>query len=282
MKQRVTDVDYLTSLQRIVDAYEEIAANRMHKIRGRVLQNREFLVGLADIFHQVKTSYKKKVAEQEILILKTKKGKIARVFVSANTGLYGDIVQRTFYLLKDDLTYYALNSEVVIIGQLGRTIFKQSGLKTPFAYFDFPDEIVDPREIKELADYLSAYESVVVYHGVFKNLLMQVPQASNISGDELLPVPQEIEPRKEIFEPTLEKVMIFFETEIFSSLLTQTLYESQLAKLSCRIVSLDQASQNIAQARRLAVWEAMKVRHQLLNRKQQEMLIGKQSWGQNE
>jgi F0F1-type ATP synthase gamma subunit len=264
-----------------VDAYEEIAANRMHKIRGQVLQNREFLVGLADIYHQVKAAYKKKVAEEEVLILKTKKGKVARVFVSANTGLYGDIVQRTFYLLKDDLTYYASNSEVIIIGQLGWTIFKQSGLKIPFAYFDFPDERVDSREIKELAGFLSAYESVVVYHGVFKNLLMQVPQASNISGDELLPVPLEIEPRKEIYEPTLQKVMVFFETEIFSSLLTQTVYESQLAKLSSRIVSLDQANQNIAQAKRVAVWEAMKARHQLLGRKQQEMLIGRQSWGQN-
>jgi hypothetical protein len=75
--------------------------------------------------------------------------------------------------------------------------------------------------------------------------------------------------------------MVFFETEIFSSLLTQTVYESQLAKLSSRIVSLDQANQNIAQAKRVAVWEAMKARHQLLGRKQQEMLIGRQSWGQN-
>ena len=53
---------------------------------------------------------------------------------------------------------------------------------------------------------------------------------------------------KYIFEPSLETIVIFFETEIFSSLLEQVFHESRLAKLASRMVLLDRASVAVAHA----------------------------------
>ena len=71
-------------------------------------------------------------------------------------------------------------------------------------------------------------------------------RASVVSGVE---VPTEKSEDKSFqlyfFEPSLEEVVIFFETEIFASLLEQVFHESRLAKTASRMMLLDRASQNI-------------------------------------
>ena len=84
----------------MVEAYEEIAARRMRKVKDTVLKDREFFKGLSDVFRFVRHSYE--VYLQKIRALKSKNlykktnGKKVVVLLSSNIGLYGDIVFRTF------------------------------------------------------------------------------------------------------------------------------------------------------------------------------------------
>jgi len=270
MKKSSVEIGWLDSLQTLVTAYEEIAANRMQKIRHQVLTNREFMDELNDVFIKVKFSYKTALSRSKLSRLSRKNGRKALVFVAANTGLYGDLVSRIFKQLKED---YQTSDEVVIIGHLGRTMAEGTNFKASFTYFDFPDAMVDLPAVKKICDYLNQFEEVIVYYGLFKNLITQEAVGKNITGEGAVspPVPTG-KPRQALFEPSLLEVLDYFETEVFASLLLHALYESQLSKFSARISILTQTEENIVKALKISYFERERERHQERNRKQLNML----------
>jgi len=82
-----------------------------------------------------------------------------------------------------------------------------------------------------------------------------------------------------IFEPSLEKLLNFFETQVFSSLFKQTVTEAELARLASRIKAMEQAivfittrMENLSSAQRRA-------KRNLENRKQLERVAGISLWG---
>ena len=275
MKPKIETVEYLTGLGRLINAYEEIAARRMQKIRKSVLKNREFWSDLNRTFQIVKTSYQKQVADLKIKQTGVTNGQTILVLLTANAGFYGDIIQRTFELFRSD--WQKQKQEALVIGQVGKALVEQAGLTGPISYFDFPDHQFDPLAAQKLASKLLPYQTVVVYHGSFKNILMQETTASNITGEVSPPLPV-IPHKRLIFEPSLAEVLNFFETEIFTSLLFQSLYEELLAKFSCRMATLSEAEEKVRQAARLALLEREREKHRLANKKQLGMLTSRFLW----
>ena len=277
MKTTDTDTVYLTGLGKVIKAYEEIAATRMRVIRSGVVKNREFTGQLNQIFCLVKNSYIKETQKYQVQMLRQKNGRIARIFFSTNTGLYGDIIQRIFNLYVSDLK--DASSDAIIIGRLGKGLFESYYKGKKYTYFEIADKEVSLDQIANIVEFLAPYESVYVYHGLFKNILMQEAVCTNISGDSL-PAPEEKVPtRKLIFEPSLTKTLRFFETEIFSGLLVHVVFESQLAKFSSRMASLEQASENIQKERILAIMQSSLLKKRSMNKKQLEMMAGSRLWG---
>ena len=56
------EMEGLTGLRSLVETYEEIAAQRMQKVREEVLIARQFLDGLAGVFGEVRAAQKQKPA----------------------------------------------------------------------------------------------------------------------------------------------------------------------------------------------------------------------------
>jgi F0F1-type ATP synthase gamma subunit len=80
------------------------------------------------------------------------------------------------------------------------------------------------------------------------------------------------------FEPSLEKVMEFFEKEIFASIFQQTISESELAKFAVRMVSLDLASENAKNKLKQVILANNRMRHQENNKKQMEKFASMKLW----
>jgi F0F1-type ATP synthase gamma subunit len=82
--------------------------------------------------------------------------------------------------------------------------------------------------------------------------------------------------RKEyyIFEPTLEKILIYFETQIFSSLFAQSMKESQLSKYASRFVAMDKASSNTKEEIKKLDFEKNRIIHNNFNKKQLNIMAG--------
>lgn len=280
----ITELNRLTDLQVLVETYKVIASSSMQRIRGSVLQNRAFHLGLNRIFQEVKRAYQHELARPHKTNQKNfpvgmqpQIEKTVFILFSANAGLYGDIVIKTFNFFLESAS--KAPADLVIIGKMGKTLFEDAIPHRPHTYFDFPDNRIDLSVLKEITQFLARYEKVIAFYGVFKNFVIQEPTASSISGDELVPDKEVAREVKYLFEPALEHAVVFFEKEIFASLVEQTFNESRLAKLASRMMLLDRSTQNIRNELKEKTFEKQRVHHQFLNKKQLNALSGIALWG---
>ena len=223
-KDIAEEIVLIESLRTLVRAYEEIASIRMRKTRDSVVKNRQFQSEINDIFEQVRASYAKEV--NELARKKGKKGaktvtflahngKTVAVLLSANTGLYGDIVQKTFEQFMSEVNIG--KSEVTVVGRHGLSLFLEKKPNHPYTYFTIPDHGIKSENLDEVIKHIVQYEEIHVYYGEFLNVIKQKPASLTISAEISLKEDEGTMRASYIFEPTLEKILKFFETEIFAS-----------------------------------------------------------------
>ncbi len=280
-KQILIEREGLLSLRGLVEVYEEVAASRMQKIRGAVLQSRQFLDGLLDIFKRVKAAYQIKVKHGESI--RPKNGKTVAVFVSANSGLYGDIVDRTF----EKFSEFAkeTNPDLVVLGKFGIKMMTDRLPGRLYNYYDFADDGVDLESFQMIMRYLMQFEKILVFYGQFKTILYQEPVATSVSGDAVVAVESvKVEGLEKkvasqyLFEPSVEVIAKVFEGEILTSVFEQTLHESQLAKYASRMLALDKSVENVENRLGKLHSEEMRLHHKFQNRRQLGTISGLSLW----
>jgi F0F1-type ATP synthase gamma subunit len=170
--------------------------------------------------------------------------------------------------------------EVTIVGKIGRNYFLNEEPGRPYTYFELPDSGTDRAKLSELVRHLVQYEEMYVYFGEFKNVARQTPTKMVISARTLLAnlTSGSGEENRYIFEPSLEKILMFFETEIFASLLDQTVAESQLAKFASRILAMNKAHENIDNKLKVLSMDALRVKHRIRNREQLDSMSSISMW----
>jgi ATP synthase F1 gamma subunit len=285
----------------LATAYQEISVMKMQEVKGKVIQSRSFLEGLSGVFNEVKAAYHKQIEE---LVRKNQKkfstklttsamqknGKEVLIWLSANTKLYGEIINKTFRLFLQEADKNPA-ADIVVVGHLGKEMYDQAENKRAYKYYEIPDIKVKIEDLQKLITDLLPYERVKVFYGKFENVINQLPEMQMVSGEQdLAQAKQEAQktlkekqkqneqPYTFFFEPSLETILNFFETQIFSSLLNQTVHENELARYASRIKAMEESLGNIngtikrlrAAERRLANLEA--------NRKQLAALSGISLW----
>lgn len=283
------EINITESLQILATAYEEISTMKMRAARDSVLNTRNFLSTLSDVFVNVKSSYKKKLQAENLQKKHTSSiqqfatnktnGKEIFFLLSATNKLYGDINIKTFRLFRERLEK-SQNVDIAIAGRTGKELFDTIFPQRKYTYFDLPDIIPSVEILKPLVSLILKYEHVIVFYGRFVNIINQEAIASSISGDA--PLEKEGKPTKEfgfIIEPSIEEVLDFFKTQILTSLFKQTVVEAELARLASRIKAMEQATVfinlklttlNVAQRRAKRNFE---------NKKQLERVAGMSLWG---
>ena len=281
------DIEALNSLKDLAESYEEIAVIRMQKLKDSVLITREFLMALSDVYVDLKSSYKREVQDLMKRIKKGEKtlpsglqknGKTLLVYLSSNGKLYGSVTQKTYRLFMDDLKKPEFaNSDIAIIGAAGKEMFDGSSQKRKYTYFELPDTSVELEHIKEIMKTFLVYEKVYIYYGKFGNVVNQDPINTSITGEEIFESDvHEVTNREDrfIFEPTLEKIYHFFETQIMVNLFSQTLLENQLARHASRVNSMEAALINIEEESIKLNKLAVRLKHLSQNKKQIETVSG--------
>jgi len=291
-KKIITEnLEALNSLKDLAQSYEEIAVIRMQKIKDSVLKTRDFLAEVSDIFVDLKASYDREVKD---LIIRRKKGdktiipelqkngKTLLVYLSSNGRLYGSVTQKTYKLFTQDLKLKGAEAnDIVIIGSAGKEMFENSGNTHKFEYFELPDTTVSVEHIKELMKKFLQYEKVHIYYGKFGNVVTQTPIETSITGEDIFetevinPTPRE---DRFIFEPVLEKIFHFFETQIVANLFSQTLLENQLARHASRVNAMEEALIHIEEESKKLNRDKGRLKHQTENKKQLESISGLTLW----
>ncbi|MBU0535296.1 MAG: F0F1 ATP synthase subunit gamma [Patescibacteria group bacterium] len=264
----------------MIEAYEEISAIRMRKVKKSILERREFMQGLNEAFGYIVQAYKiyknslKGKDKKEIL---NTNGKTVSVYLSSNTGLYGDVIGSTFDLFENDIRKE--ETDVVIVGKMGKKYYDSSGLKKTYKYFDMSDNGIDEPNIKKLLKYVVSYTEVVVYHGVFRSILYQEASKTHVTG-EVMKIEQSLDSydTRFLFEPSVERVAEHFEKQIASLIFEQTVFESSLSKFASRMVSLDKAADSIGSKIGFLDISLKKSKHADINSNLQSSIFGGLLW----
>lgn len=271
IKQQISQVASLKDLTKI---YAEVASLRMKKTRDSVLTSRDYLHELNAIFDEVHYHYASEIKrlaagrsknKSEVTFL-SHNGKNVVLLLSSNSGLYGDIVPRTFQMFLNKVREGG--SEVVIAGRQGLQMFLANEPNRPYTYFDFPDKTAASLNLIDLISHVVQYERINIFYGKFYNLIDQRPDVVTISSHTAITAPPTGKRVEYIFEPNLQKILIFFETEIFASLFEQTVRESELARFASRMISMQQAEQNINKYLTFLKLQQVRFNHAEANKKQ--------------
>jgi F-type H+-transporting ATPase subunit gamma len=281
-KKLENEIAGLKTMSHIVEAYQEIAALRMRRVKKHVLQNRDFLMGLNDIYAQVVQSYKSYPQirkKKTISFLRETNSKSVSILLSANTGLYGEVVRATYDLFVKDIKEN--DTDIVIVGRYGKKYYDGASIDKPYEFFDFSDSGTDEANTKKLITHILQYEKIFVYHGYFQDILSQIPLKTAVTGtgmENLTSSKEQMTSVKYIYEPTIEDVLAFFEKGILTSIFEQSVYESSLSKFASRMISLDYAMVNIKNILKKTDFNSRKLKHRYANANQLSLLSGISLW----
>lgn len=284
-KEIASEIEQLTSFRNLVRAYEEIASLRMMRTRDTVLKNRNFLAEIEAIFEKVRASYawevsklakKRKSKDKEAITFLAHNGKTVSVLLSANSGLYGSIVQTTFEEFMKEVG--SQDVEVTIVGRQGLNLFQSEEPDKPHTYFEISDEKIRSGDLNELIKHIVQYEEIHVYYGKFVSVVTQKPDVLTIAAEISLEKGKSEVGVSYIFEPTLERILMFFETQIFAARFEQTAREGQLSKFASRVMAMDRADENISKRVGKLGMRKLRVSHSVRNREQLNLLASMNMW----
>lgn len=270
----------------LVQTYEQIYVSKIQQVRDNVVGTRHFIEGLSTVYKELKLAYgqeillreKKHLADVNPLALH---GEVV-VLITTNKRLSGDINQKVFSYFMD----YIANKDVklMIVGQIGKELYQQRGGKKEYMFFSLPEDDLSIVDLQAAVEYLLHYDKVTVFHGRYKNLMIQQESKSSLTGEydnvgAGLPT-EEVrkEIRKFLFEPGPREILEFFQKHIFGSLFQQTTQEANLAQMGSRIVAMEAATGNIQQRLKSLASAKRKLVKRKKNKKQLQALSGMSFW----
>lgn len=278
-KEIETQITNLESTLEVAEVYQQVAAMRMRKIKTSVMKSRDFYNALLEIYAETQNCYlnSKSTGKKAVPSFKRKhNGKTVMVLISANTGLYGNVIKEAYeQFIRDQKN---LKCDLVVIGRVGRIWTQVLNFGDRCKYFELGDGVENiETEIMPIYNYVSKYKEVVMYHGIFKNITQQPVKITHIS--------QEIETNNKesgreffLFEPTIDKVLETFGKQLMYSFFDQEVYEASLAKFGARMMNLDTATQNISKKLASTKLSSIKVKHRKQNKRQIEAMSGMTLW----
>jgi ATP synthase F1 gamma subunit len=270
------DFDLLTR------SYQEHAVGQINFARFSVLYSREFSKDLAEIFENVRYSYKSLDVQKGIKKVIKKNKRDVWILISSNNKLYGGIVMDSFNLFRERIkTANLAKIDLIIIGKQGKIFMDDLNLKIPYEYFELPDTNVTVDYLKKISEKLIFYENVYVFYGKFNNLVSQTAVQVAISGEMSIDDPKTPTTHhrtKFLFEPSIEEILSFFENQILQLLLNQTVQEAQLARFASRINAMEAAQINIKKQLSMLTREEKRYKIIDMNKKQSELLAGRRLW----
>lgn len=244
LKYIISDIKSTSEIKGLMEVYEEIAAAKMQRIRKTVTASCDYFEGLA------------KLSEEVALDLDNAfegKNKFAAVFLSANTGLYGDLIDKILVSFVDFVKEN--NLDAYIVGKLGATLIKSYAPEVKFSELniDGDKEDIDEAELENTLQFLSGYSKIYIFHGRFESIARQDSLSSTISGPDIQKYGIDGKDEKEIakkrlihiYEPSVEEVGNKFAKEISLSIFDNSIKENQLAKYAARLMHLDFTIDNI-------------------------------------
>ena len=228
-------IDEGQALNQLAEAYAEIANLKIKKIRAEAERNKIFFKEISEVYNLVKKMAIKKAVNLQ------KPKKMVSIVITSNSPFYGT----TNYDLLDFfiLTTQKLTTDIIILGKVGVDYFRIEPYFKNFQEVVLDSDQPNLKELSTLVNLIKDYSQILVFYSGFKCLLVQQPSVIDVRGSNSLTSKNKA-PDDEfifIFEPDLNKILNFFDTQITTILLEGIFLESELSRAASRFISMDQA-----------------------------------------
>lgn len=231
-------LDESQSLKIIAQAYSEIAAVKLQKIRSNIERNRVFFQEISAVFRLVKVAAAKKNIHP-----RTKKEGVVSILVTSNHRFYGDLENQLTRFFVINTTKFA--TDRVVIGKTALEFLQTIRYSHPYQAVTFSEDLPQYSELNQLISNLMEYQQVLVYYPRMQSVLVQTPHVVDIlqrpPENYLATTGRTFE---YIFEPEIGQMLHFFDSQIATLLFEQTFLESELARTAARLISMEQAQDN--------------------------------------
>lgn len=230
------NLEGLQTTRFVTTMLRDISATRLQSIRAEFDKNALFYREM----HQLDALVQTYALKHSLLKNKTTTtGKQVFVGLTSNKRFYGtinrEITERfTARMAKDAESTY------LMIGQTGKQYLEHTEHASKCAYWEFADDEPTDEEALSLIKLLLDYESVFVFYPTFINSFRQEVGLIDITHKAEPELAERVE-IDYIFEPDIEELMFFFETQVRLILFNRVLLETKLAQTGARLSRMQRA-----------------------------------------
>jgi len=258
---RVNDI---RSFRGLLEVYEDLAAQKMQKVRDEISCYREYAKTLTTMSNELEVDIS--------AVIKKNSKQSACVLISSDKGLYGN----AFDALGEQFWQFLQKNKVdaFVVGSVGVDLMKSSGLNLKY-------EIIksDETSLVNLWKTLGEYQEINLYYLKYDSLAKQSVDTLHISGDVLPKAEDDYQyddknKLKYIYEPSVMEVAEVFAKEVLSFLAEQTMKEAELAKYAARLMYLDSCLERNNTHLSGAIKQKMILTKRLSNKRQNARMAG--------
>jgi F0F1-type ATP synthase gamma subunit len=274
------ELSFFDTVKTVLCAYQEVALMKMQESRDSVVVSRQYLEELGYVYFEVKFSYKKELQKMRSKDKNSSRVmKKAVVLLTPNEKLSGTV---TYDVFRAFLDYVRNNgdAEVIIVGNIGQALISRIENAPSYQFFELLYGETFEEDVVNLAYLLKEYDDVVVFHGRFESLVSQRAATMPLSGD----APPEVlrldaarlhgmRKTNFLFEPRINDIVAFFDSQVKAALLRQSVHESRLAQFASRARAMDEALGHVQTQEKIL---GAKYRH-LIRQKKDKSRLGQLS-----
>ena len=239
-------------VEEVAQVFENVASIQIRQIKDRVIASREFFHELWGMYEQLRIDTK----DHETLTPPKTKAE-AVVLISSDTGLSGSIDERLVETMSQQTNVRTV--DIIVIGRRAEQLLLQRHMKAA-KVFPLPD-IAKSIRVLPLISFLSSYRKVTIYYERFISLAQQEVVAfelqesvRRLSESELTRTDTDLIYASDyIFEPSLLEVVLYLESMMQATAVTEMILESRLAQLASRYTAMGSAHSN-ADAAKDRLW----------------------------
>ena len=153
IKSIIIETQNITEFRGLIEVYEELAAGKMRKVKTSIIGTRDFYESLSQLSVDVGSDFHS--------ALERENPKEAVLFIAANTGLYGDIVEKTFQLF---LAYiHTHKAEVFVAGKLGGELMRDFASDISYKIIAIADDKIEEEPLYDLLQEVVSFHKILVF-----------------------------------------------------------------------------------------------------------------------
>lgn len=239
IKQIEKEISSIETIRALSGALLEVSAHRIQSLRSDFEHNQRFFDEITELYNIVKVSSLRSHTDRGNPKPKSMK-KTMSVAVTSNKGFYGLLNTRVIEHFLEDIK--RRKTDCVVIGQIGKRFFEQTDYQEQCQYLTFKNDYPTQGETQVFLQKVKEYDQVFLFYPKFVSIFTQ-----DVGIVDITYTPdQEVNPNKKlehIFEPELSKIVHFFETQVRKLLFMRIMLESELARVSARLMKMSSTEQ---------------------------------------